>query len=69
MTEWMERAACIGIDPELWFPNDANSPEAQEAKQICARCNVRGQCVQFAAQTNTKDGIWGGVMFAPRKRH
>lgn len=31
------------------------------AKDICASCPVRQQCVQFALDNHTVDGIWGGA--------
>jgi hypothetical protein len=32
-----------------------------EAKLICARCQVRPQCLRFALTTRQQYGIWSGV--------
>jgi WhiB family redox-sensing transcriptional regulator len=56
---WRDRALCVEVDPELWFPElGANSPAA---KVICARCEVRAQCLAFAVAGNEQYGIWGGL--------
>jgi hypothetical protein len=71
-------AACRGEDPELWFPIsmdklDLNS-DGETAVDICRRCPHTAECVTFAAETNTPDGIWGGltpkqrIPVRPRKR-
>jgi WhiB family redox-sensing transcriptional regulator len=32
-----------------------------EAKAICSRCLVRGECLAFAIRTRQMHGIWGGL--------
>lgn len=63
-TSWMSRSACRRADPELFFPSAADgaaSLHVQEAKAVCARCQVRGECLAYALATRQKDGVWGGT--------
>ena len=66
---WMDRAACLGHEPEAWFP-PADDP-GREARAVCAGCPVRADCLSHALATGTRDGIWGGVDMErerPRRR-
>jgi WhiB family redox-sensing transcriptional regulator len=67
----MDRAACIGIDAELFFPAPAEgvdiTPLVRDAQSVCARCPVRAECLQHALTHNLEHGIWGGVT-AKRRR-
>jgi len=42
--------------------------EQDEAKKLCAACDVRTQCYNFAV-TNKEFGLWGGVWHGSRWRH
>ena len=46
MATWRKRAACRGIDPEVFFP--VTDEDAEEAKAICATCPVREACLEHA---------------------
>src|SRR2546429_4670702 len=49
---WWSRAACRSADPELFFPVSAAGPsrvETAAAKAVCAGCDVRRECLAFAA--------------------
>jgi WhiB family redox-sensing transcriptional regulator len=46
--DWRQDAACQGVDPELFFPDSGQRPQAAQAKAICAGCAVRGPCLQAA---------------------
>ena len=61
--QWVERAACAGIDPELWFPNDRDPNERAQAIRICGTCEVRTECLRVARKRRERFGIWGGVDF------
>jgi WhiB family transcriptional regulator, redox-sensing transcriptional regulator len=40
---WRDRAACLGVDPELFFPIGNTGPalsQIEEAKVVCRRCEV-----------------------------
>ena len=60
---WVERAACAGIDPEIWFATDRDSYERDQAIRICGTCDVRTECLKVARKRRERFGIWGGVDF------
>lgn len=63
-TAWMSRSACRRVDPELFFPGNPDHPElgqADLAKAICARCQVRVDCLSYALATGQQYGVWGGA--------
>jgi WhiB family redox-sensing transcriptional regulator len=57
-TTWRDDAPCGQVDPELWFPEKGR--QAREAMAICASCDVRRQCLEYAL-THCETGIWGGT--------
>ncbi len=63
---WRHQAACRGIDPQLFFPDEAESGDA--AKAICVRCPVRQPCLEWALATREKEGVWGGSDERDRRR-
>lgn len=56
---WAKDGACAGEDPELFFPLK-NDP-GDTARQVCARCGVREECLAYALDADEKFGIWGGL--------
>lgn len=64
--DWQSRAACLGMDPGIFFP--VTDAEADEVKAICARCPVAEECLEFALDTRQHDGVWGGLTEAERRR-
>lgn len=63
---WQERANCLGVDPELFFPERGAS--TREAKAVCAGCAVRLECLEYALRNHEKFGIWGGLSERERRR-
>jgi WhiB family redox-sensing transcriptional regulator len=62
--DWRHQAACLGTDPELFFPIGTTGPaleQADRAKQVCALCPVKAHCLEWALQTNQQAGVWGGM--------
>jgi WhiB family redox-sensing transcriptional regulator len=55
---WSQRAICLGEDPDIFFPPYGDP--GIRARQICASCLVRVDCLEHAT---AKDewGIWGGL--------
>ena len=43
---WRELGACRGLDPGIFYPDDDD--EALDAKAVCAQCNVRVACLEYA---------------------
>lgn len=60
MGDWREEAACIGKGNEMFYPERSHAL-AQKAKAICAKCPVKGECLDEAISNNEKFGIWGGM--------
>ena len=65
VTAWQTRAACIGADPDLFFPDTGQRANIAAAKRICASCPVRWSCLQ--AGLGEKYGIWGGYTETERR--
>lgn len=43
---WMDDAACLTVDPELFFPSDEDRwYPTRDAKRVCAGCPVKAQCL------------------------
>src|SRR3954465_14924398 len=63
---WQERANCLGVDPDLFFPERGAS--TKEAKGVCAGCEVRMECLEYALRHGEKFGIWGGMSERERRR-
>lgn len=63
---WRQRAACRGIDPDIFYP--VSEEEADEAKAICAQCPVREACLEYALANRERDGVWGGATERERRR-
>ena len=63
---WQERANCLGVDPDLFFPERGAS--TREAKSVCRGCEVRLECLEYALGHGEKFGIWGGLSERERRR-
>jgi WhiB family redox-sensing transcriptional regulator len=70
-SKWRESGACVTADPDLFFPlakGGSVARQAEQARRICAGCDVRRQCLQFAMDSGETDGIWGGTTPEERER-
>ena len=70
---WQDRAACTGMDAQLFFAPDGERGQEREireakAKAVCALCPVRAQCLDYALGNSIKQGIWGGLNQEERAR-
>ena len=63
---WQEEANCLGVDPDLFFPERGAS--TREAKAVCRSCEVRSECLEYALAHGEKFGIWGGLSERERRR-
>ncbi len=63
---WQEAANCLGVDPDLFFPERGAS--TREAKAVCRGCEVRVDCLEYALAHGEKFGIWGGLSERERRR-
>src|SRR6202161_506889 len=62
---WQIRANCMGVDPDLFFPERGAS--TREAKEVCRGCVVREDCLEYALANGEKFGIWGGMSERERR--
>lgn len=63
---WQDDALCAQTDPELFNPV-AGSPTAP-AQKICAACDVRQQCLDYALSVPGLRGIYGGTTEVGRRK-
>ena len=64
--DWQNMANCLGVDPDLFFPERGAS--TKEAKAVCRACVVREDCLEYALENSEKFGIWGGLSERERRR-
>ncbi len=65
-TDWKDASNCLGVDPDLFFPERGAS--TREAKEVCRGCEVQVDCLEYALQNGEKFGIWGGMSERERRR-
>jgi len=63
---WQTDALCAQTDPEAFFPEKGGS--TRDAKRICASCDVRAECLEYALQNDERFGIWGGLSERERRK-
>jgi len=63
---WQERAACFGVNPEVFFP--PSEEEAGPALSHCGRCRIRAECLSWAIKNGERYGVWGGMTEQQRRR-
>lgn len=65
---WAARAACRGVDTELFYPKGESFTPADASiiDTYCRSCPVRRECLEEAL-TRTEPGIWGGLTEKQRK--
>ena len=65
-TAWAKDAACLGYELNEFFTKDRR--RVQQAKNVCARCPVRPECLDEAlrAEDGARYGIFGGLTAAER---
>ncbi|MBA2577691.1 MAG: WhiB family transcriptional regulator [Euzebyaceae bacterium] len=63
---WAKQAKCLQAEPDTFFPEKGGS--TREAKRICALCEVRAECLEYALENDEHFGIWGGMSERERRR-
>ena len=69
--DWRDLSACRDTDPDLFFPVGTTGPaieQIENAKAVCAECEARQPCLEFALTTNQDSGIWGGTSEEERRK-
>ncbi|WP_405392783.1 WhiB family transcriptional regulator [Streptomyces sp. NBC_01102] len=70
MDNWRMHAACRDEDPDLFFPIGSTGPalvQTEDAKEVCATCPVREQCLEWALENGQESGVWGGLGESERR--
>ncbi len=65
---WMDRAACRGANPTIFYTDTPGRDTTGRARQICAGCPVRAECLVWAVQCDEQHGIWAGLDEDERRR-
>lgn len=58
MYPYLQGAACEGVDSELFYAEGGQA--IARAKAICANCEVRDRCLEWAIKRE-EFGVWGGT--------
>ncbi len=64
--DWQLRAACRGLDVDLFYSVEEDDVAA--ALAVCEGCPVRTRCLDLALQRRESFGTWGGTTEAYRRR-
>lgn len=56
---WRDDAACVGLPNEIFFPETLTHDRFNEALRVCARCNVKDQCLRLVIGFDDVDDKWG----------
>jgi len=56
---WQEQALCAQTGADFFFPEPGSS--VREAKRICAMCEMRSACLEYALNNDERFGVWGGL--------
>ena len=62
--DWTPKAACRAGSPDELFVRGA---EQNKAKQVCAGCPVRTECLAEALDNQVEWGVWGGMTERERR--
>ena len=62
--DWTSAAACRQAQPDQLFVRGA---EQNKAKQLCAGCPVRTECLAEALDNQIEWGVWGGMTERERR--
>lgn len=69
--DWVRASACLAANPDQldwWWPLSPSDPAGEQAKEVCAACPVRTDCLEYARDARITDGIWGGLDEWERQR-
>lgn len=56
---WQEGAACLDVDPKVFFPGTGGSN--RPAQEVCSTCAVLSRCRTFALSEPDLVGVWAGM--------
>lgn len=59
--DWRDLASCLGLDTDLFFPDQGMPGISDQAKAVCGECLVSKECMHFALTHDQEFGVWGGT--------
>lgn len=71
----LDSAACVGVDPVVFFPVSTSDSAYEDARKVCAGCPIVRECLAAAMRSETlangkplvyRFGMFGGL--TPRER-
>ncbi len=71
VADWRAIALCRDTEPDLFFPvgsTGAALDQIAAAKGVCNQCAARGDCLDFALESNQDSGVWGGLCEEERRQ-
>ncbi|AMD42782.1 WhiB family transcription factor [Streptomyces phage Xkcd426] len=63
---WAQWAECAKPNQPYMFPSDQDHKGIQLAKDACAVCPVRAECLTEAFDRSEQFGVWGGLTTGER---
>jgi WhiB family redox-sensing transcriptional regulator len=63
---WSTYALCAETDGDEFFPNQGESNA--HAKAVCAKCEVKPECLEYALANHPLPGVWGGTSDHERRK-
>lgn len=63
--DWMSRARCRDTDTDWFFAADEYAQ--MRSARWCRQCPVQAECLQYALETDSRFGVWGGLTEQQRK--
>jgi WhiB family transcriptional regulator, redox-sensing transcriptional regulator len=63
--DWWEGAACRGKGIRYFFPETPD--DLAQGRAICETCPVRANCLDYAGQSPSPQGVWGGLTERERR--
>jgi len=64
--DWRDGAICATIGGDWWYPEKGENTRI--AREICAMCPVKQECLDHAMKHGERQGIWGGVTAKGREQ-
>lgn len=72
---WQLQGACRGPQRAVFFPpnhferKEDRDLREEKAKTICAMCDVKQPCLEYAIAIKEPHGVWGGLNELERKAY
>lgn len=58
-SDWRSRAACLGMDVNIFFEYGRRERDIRRARRVCQECPVRAECLN--ENLDIRFGMYGGM--------